>query len=341
MMEKSILQPATLLMMRQEYSLTQLKIMVAMTTKLQTIMHQQLNSLRPMEPEKMITEKDLSPSGGLWVEIDGTELGMQQQGLRQLEAPMQKMQQMPIGLPVMRENHTELQTARQPFSIVVKRNKNGRRRLFIGMNPLLAGHLLTLRYGYYNISPTTVACCRQRTTLMMYMVCERWRKAGKVELSIGTVRRLLDPANKNKTYAVLRRDKLAPARKELFKLYRQQKCCCYFDFKPNYEGSNMYGEPSSVLFSFHVIEDVSDEMAMQQRQQIQQILMRGFRILPPLAEKLTTRITPFSYPIAIAKIRDLQVLMRSRRDITSPSAYAYTVIDRTLKQFEGEQKAVA
>lgn len=87
MMEKSILQPATLLMMRQEYSLTQLKIMVAMTTKLQTIMHQQLNSLRPMEPEKMITEKDLSPSGGLWVEIDGTEPGMRQQGLRQLEGP--------------------------------------------------------------------------------------------------------------------------------------------------------------------------------------------------------------------------------------------------------------
>ena len=263
MMDKTILLPATMLMMRQEYSLTQLKIMVAMTTKLQRLLHQQLNNLRSMDPENLITDKDLLQSAGLWVEIDGMELGRRRQGLRILEEPMQRMHQIPLAVPVMKEGRTELQVVNLPFTIVVKREKSGRRRLFIGMKPLLAGHLLTLRYGYFNISPATVTCCRHRATLMMYMVCERWRKIGKVELSIGTVRRLLDPTGKNKTFAVLRRDKLTPARNELFKLYRQQKCSCYFDFKPNYEGSNMFGEPSSVLFSFHIIDDVSDKTAMQ------------------------------------------------------------------------------
>lgn len=329
-----LLCPLPVVRLRQSYNVTQNRLFMALVAKLQPVFFRQFKGLGD-DPKPVFADSELT-GGYVAVDLPLSMVSGKRHDYRNLRSSLGRMADCPIEIPV--GDGDAVQWHRVTTLLKVRFLRiNGDSHAYVYIWHTVARTLFDVSRGYFFFSRTTFLACTQRSTQMLYLLCERWRKRGLVNLHIATLVRLVQAGKGYRRFSEFRSGKLEVARAELYELFRQHKSTCYFTYQPIYQGSNVCGEPLSVVFRIHSSDTHSEADCAQLRHTVFRMLTQRFNLYDRPAHQLAARVDQWNYPAVIEKLQELYHRYRHRGGINDIRAYTYAVVSKVIKDHSPAQ----
>ncbi len=332
--ETWLLQPIAVTMMRHDYSLIQIRILVTIVEFMQTKLHKILNKDK-MEPE-IFSDVELDNDGRLEIKTLFKTLGVDPNHYPQLRQSLKMLAAIPVEIPYKTvDGRSYLKVTNLCDVYIPKDSGLYEKYAVLKIDRTVAKRLVSLDLGYHRLGKQIVFACRNRYTQRIYMFIESWLDKGGTRIKTLEFRKMLRLESNYKKFSDFTRRVLEPAKDELKSLAENGFCDCYFEYEKKYYNGQRGGEPDELVFHIHrpknklnqQLQDVTD----MQRSQFADMLVRYFGFDPAVAKKTSERITPTNYQGAVSKLVDLRNRLRNDLTIHDRAAYTYRVLDNLFR----------
>ena len=323
-----ILCPSVILKLRLQLTVLQMRILVAIIVRLQWFILQQVNGRRRQGSHLYPADKLIQ--GHVAIQLPLSLIMGAQKNYVPCRNALQKMRDTLIGIPVGQGFDSHWEDA-YPIDVIFPKDKSDA-TANVYIHHTIADRIFDISTGYFRFSRAAFLSCSKSCTQMMYLFCEQWRNHGIVHMSTHSVVTMLGSSTTYRRFSAFRRKKLDVAAQELKSLYRERIIPCYFSYRPNYAGSNLSGEPSTITFHIYDVKApaIAQYSDVQLQAAISTLLIRHFQLYPVQAKNLAAQVDQWNYLEVVEKLHELKHRLRSNKNIRDQRAYAYTVITRFL-----------
>lgn len=332
--ETWLLQPIAVTMMRHDYSLIQIRILVTIVEFMQNKLHKILNKEK-MEPG-IFSDVELDNDGRLEIKTLFKTLGVDPNHYPQLRQSLKMLAAIPVEIPYKTtDGRSYLKVTNLCDVYIPKDTGLYEKYALLKIDRTVAQRLVSLDLGYRRLGKQIVFACRNRYTQRIYMFIESWLDKGGTRIKTLDFRKMLRLENNYNKFSDFTRRVLNPAKEELQSLAENGFCDCYFDYEKRYNHGQRGGEPDELVFTIfraknklnHQLKDITE----MQRNQFSDMLMRYFGFEVAVAKKMSERVTPENYQGAVSKLVDLRNRLRSDLTIHDRAAYTYRVLDNLFR----------
>lgn len=334
--ETWLLQPIAVTMMRHDYSLIQVRILVSIVENLQAILHGILNKKRTPQLDLFRTD-ELDEDGRMPIKLPFKELGVDPNHYPQLRNSLKMLASIPVEIPYKTSEGRKYTKATNLCDVYFPEARSYTKYAILKLDQSVAERLVSLDFGYHRLGKQIVFACKNRYTQRIYMFIESWIDKGRTVIKTLEFRKMLRLENNYKKFSDFCRRVLDPAQLELKELADKGFCDCYFDYEKKYDHGQRGGEPDELIFNIHRAKDKMnaqfEEMNDMQRRQFQQTLIQYFDFTPEAAKTMAERVTAETYPIGMQKLLDLRQRF-SAMAIKDKAAYTYKSLDQIFREKE-------
>ena len=334
--ETWLLQPIAVTMMRHDYSLIQVRILVSVVESLQTILHGILNNKRSQELSLFRTD-ELDEDGRLPVKLPFKELGVDPNHYPQLRNSLKMLASIPIEIPYKTAEGRKYTKATNLCDVYIPDDHSYNKYAILKLDRGVAERLVSLDFGYHRLGKQIVFACKNRYTQRIYMFIESWLDKGRAVIKTVEFRKMLRLENNYKKFSDFCRRVLEPAKAELKELADKGFCDCYFEYDKKYDNGQRGGEPDELVFRIYKpanqLDSQLEQVTDMQRKQFAQMLIRYFSFIPANAEKIASRITADTYNEAMQKLVELRQRFQTTY-VKDKAAYTYKNLDSLIKDHE-------
>lgn len=332
--ETWLLQPIAVTMMRHDYSLIQIRILVTIVEFMQSKLHNILNKDK-MEPE-IFSDVELDNDGRLEIKTLFKTLGVDPNHYPQLRQSLKMLAAIPVEIPYKTvDGRSYLKVTNLCDVYIPKDTGLYEKYAVLKIDRTVAKRLVSLDLGYHRLGKQIVFACRNRYTQRIYMFIESWLDKGSTHIKTLEFRKMLRLESNYKKFSDFTRRVLEPAKEELRSLAENGFCDCYFEYEKRYTNGQRGGEPDELVFQIYrpksklnkQLQDVTD----MQRSQFADMLVRYFGFDQTVAKKTSERVTPANYQGAVSKLVDLRNRLRTDLTIHDRAAYTYRVLDNLFR----------
>jgi hypothetical protein len=332
--ETWLLQPIAVTMMRHDYSLIQIRILVTIVEFMQTKLHSMLNKIY-IQPE-IFSDSELDNDGRVEIKTLFKTLGVDPNHYPQLRESLKMLASIPVEIPYKTLDGRSYQKVTNLCDVYIP-NDPGlyEKYAVLKIDRTVAQRLVSLDLGYHKLGKQIVFACRNRYTQRIYMFIGSWLDKGGTRIKTSEFRKMLRLEDSYKRFSDFTRRVLEPAREELLSLAENGFCDCYFDYEKRYNRGQRGGEPDELVFHIYrpkgklnkQLKDITD----MQREQFADMLVRYFGFDIRVSKKMSDRITPSNYQRAVSKLIDLRNRLRNDLTIHDRAAYTYRVLDNLFR----------
>ncbi len=333
--ETWLLQPIAVTMMRHDYSLIQIRILVSIVENMQRKLHEILNKSR-MEPT-IFTPAELDDDGRLEVKAYFKTLGVDPNHYPQLRESLKLLASVPVEIPYKTSDGRSYLKVTNLCDVYIpgEDERIYEKYAILKIDRQVAQRLVSLDLGYHRLGKQIVFACRNRYTQRVYMFIESWLNKGVTVIKTLEFRKMLRLENRYSKFSDFCRRVLEPAKEELQTLSENGFCDCYFDYEKRYDHGQRGGEPDELVFHIfkpkNQINSNLQRITDMQRQQFADMLTRYFGFDVAMAEKMSLRINADNYQSAVSKLVDLRNRMGHDLTIHDRAAYTYAALDNLFR----------
>lgn len=332
--ETWLLQPIAVTMMRHDYSLIQIRILVSIVENMQRKLHEMLNKSK-MEPT-IFTPAELDDDGRLEVKAYFKTLGVDPNHYPQLRESLKLLASVPVEIPYRTSDGRSYLKVTNLCDVYIPGDEGiYEKYAILKIDRQVAQRLVSLDLGYHRLGKQIVFACRNRYTQRVYMFIESWLNKGMAVIKTLEFRKMLRLENRYSKFSDFCRRVLEPAKEELQALSENGFCDCYFDYEKRYDHGQRGGEPDELVFHIfrpkNQLNNNLQRITDMQRQQFADMLTRYFGFDAPMAEKMSLRINADNYQGAVSKLVDLRNRMGHDLTIHDRAAYTYAALDNLFR----------
>lgn len=334
--ETWLIQPLAVTMMRHDYTLIQVRILVSVVESLQNILKGVLNNKRSKELELFHTD-ELDEDGRLPVKLPFKELGVDPNHYPQLRESLKMLVRIPIEIPYRTAEGRKYTKVTNLCDVYIPKDHAYNKYAILKLDRGVAERLVSLDFGYHKLGKQIVFACKNRYTQRIYMFLESWLDKGYASIKTIEFRKMLRLENMYKKFSDFCRRVLEPAKAELKELSDQGVCDCYFEYEKKYNNGQRGGEPDVIVF--HILKPKNQlNTQLQQatesnRRQVSQMLVRYFAFTPENADKLAARVTADTYTETVNKLMELRERFKTNY-VKDKAAYTFKSIEQLLRDHE-------
>ena len=340
--ETWLLQPIAVTMMRHDYSLIQVRILVSIVESLQSILHGILNNKRSPQLDLFKT-KELDEDGRMPIKLPFKELGVDPNHYPQLRTSLKMLAAIPVEIPYKTSEGRKYTKATNLCDVYIPEDRSYNKYAILKLDRSVAERLVSLDFGYHRLGKQIVFACKNRYTQRIYMFIESWVDKGRTVIKTLEFRKMLRLENNYKKFSDFCRRVLEPAKQELKELADKGFCDCYFDYEKKYDHGQRGGEPDELVFQIFRAKNKMDaqleQMNEMQRRQFQQMLIQYFDFTQPNAKSMAERITAELYPLAMQKLMDLRQRFNTTY-VKDKAAYTFKSLDQMIREHDIPNKTV-
>ena len=334
--ETWLLQPIAVTMMRHDYSLIQVRILVSIVESLQSILHGILNNKRSPQLDLFKT-KELDEDGRMPIKLPFKELGVDPNHYPQLRTSLKMLAAIPVEIPYKTSEGRKYTKATNLCDVYIPEDRSYNKYAILKLDRSVAERLVSLDFGYHRLGKQIVFACKNRYTQRIYMFIESWVDKGRTVIKTLEFRKMLRLENNYKKFSDFCRRVLEPAKQELKELADKGFCDCYFDYEKKYDHGQRGGEPDELGFQIFRAKNKMDaqleQMNEMQRRQFQQMLIQYFDFTQPNAKSMAERITAELYPLAMQKLMDLRQRFNTTY-VKDKAAYTFKSLDQMIREHD-------
>lgn len=334
--ETWLLQPIAVTMMRHDYSLIQVRILVSIVESLQSILHGILNNKRSPQLDLFKT-KELDEDGRMPIKLPFKELGVDPNHYPQLRTSLKMLAAIPVEIPYKTSEGRKYTKATNLCDVYIPEDRSYNKYAILKLDRSVAERLVSLDFGYHRLGKQIVFACKNRYTQRIYMFIESWVDKGRTVIKTLEFRKMLRLENNYKKFSDFCRRVLEPAKQELKELADKGFCDCYFDYEKKYDHGQRGGEPDELVFLIFRTKNKMDaqleQMNEMQRRQFQQMLIQYFDFTQPNAKSMAERITAELYPLAMQKLMDLRQRFNTTY-VKDKAAYTFKSLDQMIREHD-------
>ena len=334
--ETWLLQPIAVTMMRHDYSLIQVRILVSIVESLQSILHGILNNKRSPQLDLFKT-KELDEDGRMPIKLPFKELGVDPNHYPQLRTSLKMLAAIPVEIPYKTSEGRKYTKATNLCDVYIPEDRSYNKYAILKLDRSVAERLVSLDFGYHRLGKQIVFACKNRYTQRIYMFIESWVDKGRTVIKTLEFRKMLRLENNYKKFSDFCRRVLEPAKQELKELADKGFCYCYFDYEKKYDHGQRGGEPDELVFQIFRAKNKMDaqleQMNEMQRRQFQQMLIQYFDFTQPNAKSMAERITAELYPLAMQKLMDLRQRFNTTY-VKDKAAYTFKSLDQMIREHD-------
>ena len=334
--ETWLLQPIAVTMMRHDYSLIQVRILVSIVESLQSILHGILNNKRSPQLDLFKT-KELDEDGRMPIKLPFKELGVDPNHYPQLRTSLKMLAAIPVEIPYKTSEGRKYTKATNLCDVYIPEDRSYNKYAILKLDRSVAERLVSLDFGYHRLGKQIVFACKNRYTQRIYMFIESWVDKGRTVIKTLEFRKMLRLENNYKKFSDFCRRVLEPAKQELKELADKGFCDCYFDYEKKYDHGQRGGEPDELVFQIFRAKNKMDaqleQMNEMQRRQFQQMLIQYFDFTQPHAKSMAERITAELYPLAMQKLMDLRQRFNTTY-VKDKAAYTFKSLDQMIREHD-------
>ncbi|MGI6243057.1 MAG: RepB family plasmid replication initiator protein [Prevotella sp.] len=332
--ETWLLQPIAVTMMRHDYSLIQIRILVTIVEFMQSKLYSILN--KSYRQPEIFSDAELDNDGRLEIKTLFKTLGVDPNHYPQLKESLKMLAAIPVEIPYKTTDGRNYLKVTNLCDVYIPEDKGlYEKYAVLKIDRTVAQRLVSLDLGYHKLGKQIVFACRNRYTQRIYMFIGSWLDKGGTRIKTEEFRKMLRLENSYKRFSDFTRRVLEPAKEELESLAENGFCDCYFDYEKRYNHGQRGGEPDELLFRIYrpksklnqQLNDITD----MQRSQFADMLVRYFSFDINVAKKMSERITPENYQSAVNKLLDLRNRLRTDLTIHDRGAYTYRVLDNLFR----------
>ena len=334
--ETWLLQPIAVTMMRHDYSLIQVRILVSIVESLQSILHGILNNKRSPQLDLFKT-KELDEDGRMPIKLPFKELGVDPNHYPQLRTSLKMLAAIPVEIPYKTSEGRKYTKATNLCDVYIPEDRSYNKYAILKLDRSVAERLVSLDFGYHRLGKQIVFACKNRYTQRIYMFIESWVDKGRTVIKTLEFRKMLRLENNYKKFSDFCRRVLEPAKQELKELADKGFCDCYFDYEKKYDHGQRGGEPDELVYQIFRAKNKMDaqleQMNEMQRRQFQQMLIQYFDFTQPNAKSMAERITAELYPLAMQKLMDLRQRFNTTY-VKDKAAYTFKSLDQMIREHD-------
>ena len=334
--ETWLLQPIAVTMMRHDYSLIQVRILVSIVESLQSILHGILNNKRSPQLDLFKT-KELDEDGRMPIKLPFKELGVDPNHYPHLRTSLKMLAAIPVEIPYKTSEGRKYTKATNLCDVYIPEDRSYNKYAILKLDRSVAERLVSLDFGYHRLGKQIVFACKNRYTQRIYMFIESWVDKGRTVIKTLEFRKMLRLENNYKKFSDFCRRVLEPAKQELKELADKGFCDCYFDYEKKYDHGQRGGEPDELVFQIFRAKNKMDaqleQMNEMQRRQFQQMLIQYFDFTQPNAKSMAERITAELYPLAMQKLMDLRQRFNTTY-VKDKAAYTFKSLDQMIREHD-------
>ena len=334
--ETWLLQPIAVTMMRHDYSLIQVRILVSIVESLQSILHGILNNKRSPQLDLFKT-KELDEDGRMPIKLPFKELGVDPNHYPQLRTSLKMLAAIPVEIPYKTSEGRKYTKATNLCDVYIPEDRSYNKYAILKLDRSVAERLVSLDFGYHRLGKQIVFACKNRYTQRIYMFIESWVDKGRTVIKTLEFRKMLRLENNYKKFSDFCRRVLEQAKQELKELADKGFCDCYFDYENKYDHGQRGGEPDELVFQIFRAKNKMDaqleQMNEMQRRQFQQMLIQYFDFTQPNAKSMAERITAELYPLAMQKLMDLRQRFNTTY-VKDKAAYTFKSLDQMIREHD-------
>lgn len=330
--ETWLLQPIAVTMMRHDYSLIQIRILVSIVEHMQEKLRDIIN--KAIREPMIFTPAELDDDGRIEVKAYFKTLGVDPNHYPQLRESLKLLASVPVEIPYKTSDGRSYQKITNLCDIYIPTDEGiYEKYAVLKIDRQVAVRLVNLDLGYHLLGKQIVFACRNRYSQRVYMFIESWLKKGGTVIKTLEFRKMLRLENRYSKFSDFCRRVLEPAKEELRMLSENGFCDCYFDYDKRYVHGQRGGEPDELVFHIFRPKNQSDKMQVsdKQRQVFADMLTRYFGFDAPNADKMSLRVTADNYQDAISKLMDLQNRLKHDFTIHDRAAYTYAALDNLFR----------
>ena len=335
--ETWLIQPIAVTMMRHDYSLLQIRILVSVVASLQTILHSIMNNERNPQLELFHTD-ELDDDGKMPVKIPFKSLGVDPNHYSQLKTSLQMLASIPVQIPYKSAEGRKYTKSTNLCDVYIPEDVRYDKYAVLKLDKEVATRLVSLDMGYQRLGKQIVFACKNRYTQRIYMFIESWLDKGRTVIKTLEFRRMLRLENSYKKFSDFCRRVLEPAKDELKDLADKGYCDCYFNYEKKYDKGQRGGEPDELVFHIfrakNAINQQLQELNKVQQDQVSSMLVRYFNFTPVNAAKMAKRVNADSYGAVMNKLGNLVERFHNDPSIKDKAAYTFKSLDEVLKEYE-------
>ena len=237
--ETWLLQPIAVTMMRHDYSLIQVRILVSIVESLQAILHGILNNKRSPQLDLFKT-KELDEDGRMPIKLPFKELGVDPNHYPQLRTSLKMLAAIPVEIPYKTSEGRKYTKATNLCDVYIPEDRSYNKYAILKLDRSVAERLVSLDFGYHRLGKQIVFACKNRYTQRIYMFIESWVDKGRTVIKTLEFRKMLRLENNYKKFSdqIYRaKNKMDAQLEQMNEMQRrqfQQMLIQYFDFtQPN------------------------------------------------------------------------------------------------------------
>ncbi len=332
--ETWLVQPIAVTMMRHDYSLIQIRILVAIVEFMQTKLKKLLTKQR-MEPQ-IFSDSELDNDGRLEIKTLFKSLAVDPNHYPQLRQSLKMLATIPVEIPYKTMDGRSYLKVTNLCDIYIPEDPCiYEKYAILKIDRTVAERLVGLDFGYHYLGKQIVFACHNRYSQRIYMFIESWKDKGFRKINTLEFRKMLRLETNYKKFSDFTRRVLEPAKEELQTMAVNGFCDCYFDYEKVYSRGQRGGEPDELVFRIFQPHNKFNEnlqhLTDQQRQVFADTLIRYFGFDVTVAKKMSERITADNYQSAMSKLVDLRSRLKSDLTIHDKAAYTYTALDNLVR----------
>ena len=169
--ETWLLQPIAVTMMRHDYSLIQVRILVSIVESLQAILHGILNNKRSPQLDLFKT-KELDEDGRMPIKLPFKELGVDPNHYPQLRTSLKMLAAIPVEIPYKTSEGRKYTKATNLCDVYIPEDRSYNKYAILKLDRSVAERLVSLDFGYHRLGKQIVFACKNRYTQRIYMFIE-------------------------------------------------------------------------------------------------------------------------------------------------------------------------
>lgn len=332
--ETWLLQPIAVTMMRHDYSLIQIRILVSIVEHLQEKLYEILN--KSIREPTIFTTSELGDDGRLEVQVYFKTLGVDPNHYPQLRESLKLLASVPVEIPFKTPDGRSYLKVTNLCDVYIPTDLGiYEKYAVLKIDPQVAQRLVNLDLGYHRLGKQIVFSCRNRYTQRVYMFIESWLKKGMTVIKTLEFRKMLRLENRYSKFSDFCRRVLEPAKEELQMLAENGFCDCFFDYEKRYDHGQRGGEPDELIFHIYrpksSLNNNLQHITDMQRKAFADLLTRSFGFDAPAAEKMSLRINADNYQSAMSKLMDLRSRLSHDYTVHDRAAYTYAALDNLFR----------
>lgn len=335
--ETWLLQPIAVTMMRHDYSLIQIRILVAIVEHLQEKLHEVLN--KSFREPTIFASNELDNDGRLEVKVYFKTLGVDPNHYPQLRDSLKLLASVPVEIPYKTKDGKSYLKITNLCDVYIPTDPGiYEKYAILKLDEQVAERIVNLDLGYHRLGKQIVYSCRNRYTQRVYMFIESWLKKDKMTgfaiIKTLEFRKMLRLENSYSKFSDFCRRVLEPAKEELENLADNGFCDCYFDYEKKYDHNQRGGEPDELVFHIYRAKNKDNNLNVvtdMQRNAFADLLRRSYGFDAPAAEKMSLRLNAENYQNAIAKLMDVRARFSQGITVHDRAAYTYAALDNLFR----------